>query len=73
MKPDMDSGVELKTNVPIEIIVRELESLIPRRINESGVPGLSIALIRDLELVWSKGFCIKIVTSKAPVLPDTVF
>jgi CubicO group peptidase (beta-lactamase class C family) len=69
----MDSGVELKANVPLEAIVRDLESLIPRRMSESGVPGLSIALIRDAELVWSKGFGIKSVASKAPESPDTVF
>ena len=67
------SGDELRMDLPLEAVVEELEGLIPKRMTEFGVPGLSIALIRKGEMAWSKGYGITSATSKTEVRPDTVF
>lgn len=38
-----------------------------------GVPGVSIAVIKDFAIHWSRGFGVADVTTKAPVSPDTLF
>ena len=37
------------------------------------VPGVSIAVIKDFEIHWAKGYGIADVTTGAPVTPDTIF
>jgi CubicO group peptidase (beta-lactamase class C family) len=37
------------------------------------VPGVSIAVIKDFEIHWAKGYGIADVTAGAPVTPDTIF
>jgi len=51
----------------------ELEKQIPRLMEESVVPGLSIALVQDGKLVWRQGFGVKDSLSNEPVDHDTVF
>jgi CubicO group peptidase (beta-lactamase class C family) len=38
-----------------------------------GVPGLSIAVIKDFEIAWSRGYGVADVKSGAVVTPDTLF
>jgi CubicO group peptidase (beta-lactamase class C family) len=40
---------------------------------KSGVPGLSVAVIKDFEIHWSKGYGAADVVSGAAVTPDTLF
>jgi CubicO group peptidase (beta-lactamase class C family) len=40
---------------------------------EQGVPGVSIALIRDGEIIWSEGFGVANKFTKRPVTPTTTF
>jgi len=63
----------LKTDTPLETLVSDLESLIPQRMAEAKVPGLSIALVRDARLLWCQGFGVKSTVSRKPVTADTVF
>ena len=65
--------MKLKTDVPLDAIVTDLESLIPKRMEEAKVPGLSIALVRDAKLLWSRGFGVKSTATKEPVTAETVF
>jgi CubicO group peptidase (beta-lactamase class C family) len=37
------------------------------------IPGLAIAVVHDQELVWSRGFGVADLTTKAPVTPGTIF
>ncbi len=50
-----------------------MDASIPEIMREMKVPGLSIALIRGGELVWSGAFGVRDATSNAPVDHDTVF
>lgn len=69
------SGQEppLRLSEPLDDIITDLESYIPERMREDGIPGLSIALIRNGQIVWTKGFGVANVITNKPVTPGTVF
>src|ERR1051325_3371987 len=54
-------------------IIAELEKLIPALMEQSVVPGVSIALVQDGQLLWSRGFGVKDSATEEPVDNDTVF
>ncbi len=53
--------------------VTRLEQGLPKLMADADVPGLSIALIRGGEVVWTKGFGVRSATTKEPVTDETVF
>ncbi len=63
----------LRVSEPVASVVADLESYIPGRMREAGVPGLSVALVRDFELAWSGGFGVKNVITGGEVTDGTVF
>jgi CubicO group peptidase (beta-lactamase class C family) len=63
----------LKTNVELREHIGALEKVIPSLLETAGVPGMSIALIRDGKVVWSRGFGIKNAKTGERVKDDTVF
>ena len=46
---------------------------LPALMQKLGVPGMSIAVIRDFDIHWSRGYGIADVSSGAKVEPDTLF
>ncbi len=58
---------------PVEAVVADLEAYIPERMREAGVPGLAVALIRDRQLAWSRGFGLANTITSQAVTPETVF
>lgn len=63
----------LRLSEPVEDIVADLEDYIPERMGQDDVPGLSIALVRDGEVVWAAGFGVSSSITRNPVTPGTVF
>jgi CubicO group peptidase (beta-lactamase class C family) len=63
----------IQANAKKEQIIAKLEQGIPQLMKESGVPGLSIALIRDGAVVWRHGFGVTNSKTKEPVTDGTVF
>jgi CubicO group peptidase (beta-lactamase class C family) len=63
----------LKTSLDRQAHVAALEKAIPKLMETAGIPGMSIALIRDGEIVWAHGFGIKNVKTGEPVGEHTVF
>lgn len=63
----------LMTLEPIDDIVADLEEFIPAHMDQEGVPGLAIALIRDGEMVWADGFGVANTLAGEPVTADSVF
>lgn len=57
---------------PAQFIAR-LEKSIPPLMKEGDVPGLAIALVRNGELAWQRGFGVKSVKTNEPVNDSTVF
>lgn len=51
----------------------QLEQLIPKLMKDGDVPGLSVAIVRNGEVFWRRGFGVKNAETKEPVTDDTVF
>jgi CubicO group peptidase (beta-lactamase class C family) len=58
--------------VPSELIAA-LESQIPPLLTAAHVPALSIAIVADGQLAWSRGFGVRITRSNTPVDADSVY
>ena len=63
----------LAVDTPVENIVTNLVYYVPLWMDERGVPGVSIALVRDGEVAWTRGFGVTSSLTDEPVTPDTVF
>src|SRR5262245_37973118 len=53
--------------------IRLLEAWINSQMAYRGLPGLSIAIVHDQDIVWSKGFGHADVDKKTPATPGTVY
>lgn len=71
--PQSQDKRPLRSNEPLEAVVSDLESFIQERMAEDGIPGLSIALVRDFQVVWTAGFGVKNNIGGGPVTPATAF
>jgi CubicO group peptidase (beta-lactamase class C family) len=65
--------IPLRISEPVESVIADLKSYIPNRMNESDVPGLSIALIRNNKIVWTDGFGVVNRLTRRRVTSNTVF
>jgi CubicO group peptidase (beta-lactamase class C family) len=54
-------------------VISRLENEVPGLMKQGGVPGMSIALIRDGKTIWLQGFGVKDKKTGEPVGTDTVF
>lgn len=69
----IDVAAPLRNKVKTEELVARLERDLPQLMSEGDVPGLSIALVRDGQLAWHKGFGVKNAKTKEPVDDATIF
>jgi CubicO group peptidase (beta-lactamase class C family) len=67
------TAAPLKTDVAKEKLVSELERVVPELMKKGNIPGLSIAVLRDGQLLWTKGFGVKSTKTNEPVTEDTIF
>jgi len=58
---------------PLEEVVADLESFIPAYMHQEDIPGVSVALIRNGEVVWTEGFGVANALTKKPVTQETLF
>ncbi|MEB3217121.1 MAG: serine hydrolase domain-containing protein [Nostocales cyanobacterium 94392] len=56
-----------------ETVISNLETQIPKLMQNASIPGISIAMIRDGELFWHKNFGVTHKYSKKPVSNETIF
>jgi CubicO group peptidase (beta-lactamase class C family) len=63
----------LRTSEPVGDIVADLEEFIPTYMDQEGIPGVAIALIRDGEVVWTEGFGVANTITGEPVTAETLF
>lgn len=63
----------LKAKVGKDTLISQLESGIPKIIEKAMIPGLSIAIVRDGELLWTKGFGVKNSETNEPITNETVY
>ena len=48
-------SASLRTDIPVDTMIAELEGTIPKAMERENVQGLSIAMIRDAKIMWAKG------------------
>ncbi|HEX8287733.1 MAG TPA: serine hydrolase [Pyrinomonadaceae bacterium] len=65
--------VSSKMNAKKEQSPTQLEKLIPKLMKDGDVLGLSVAIVKNGEVSWHRGFGVKNVETKEPVTDDTVF
>ncbi len=58
---------------PLAEVRDSLRQLVPDAMRRHNVPGVSLALVRDREIVWAEAFGLRDVEAKAPLSPTTVF
>lgn len=56
-----------------EARIKRLEKNLPKLLEKSDVPGMSIALIRDGKMVWTNSFGVKNSETKESVTKETIF
>jgi CubicO group peptidase (beta-lactamase class C family) len=66
-------NVQLRLADSDEDIIEDLNKYIPERMRQSGIPGVSVSLIRGMDIVWSEGFGVESVRSRKPITEDTIF
>src|SRR5262245_4989643 len=67
------SFTPLQTKAKKELVIAKLEQSVPQLMKEGAVPRLSIALLRNGELVWRQGFGVKNTKTNEPVTDGAVF
>ena len=68
-----DVTAALKTTIEKDTLIAHLEKNIPQIMVKALIPGLSIAVIRDGGLLWTKGFGVRNIETKEPVTDETVY
>ena len=58
---------------PVNEVIADLQGYIPGYMQRESIPGVSIALIRDGEIVWTEGFGVTNTITRKPVSADTLF
>jgi CubicO group peptidase (beta-lactamase class C family) len=66
-------SAESSARTTSEALIADLEKQLPQLMAEAFVPGVSIALVRDAQVVWRRGFGVADNASRNPVSSDTVF
>jgi CubicO group peptidase (beta-lactamase class C family) len=67
------SPVSLQGTPTVDEVIGQLETLTPEVMREMKVPGVSIALIKNGEVSWTKAFGLADVAANKPATSDTVF
>lgn len=66
-------AVATVTDERVEAAVAALPDSIEQLMDETGMPGLAVAVVYGGKLVYSEGFGVRNIDSEEPVDPDTVF
>ena len=66
-------GTDLKLHVEKDQLVAGLTKSIPSLMKQARIPGLSLALIRDGQVLWHGSFGVKNATTREPVTKETIF
>jgi D-alanyl-D-alanine carboxypeptidase len=70
---DAANGKRVATNPEVAAALTVLDSWIQATTRQREQPGLSIGVVYDQELIWSKGYGLADVARKVPATPSTVY
>ncbi len=68
-----DEGKAAKSDPAVDSALRLLESWITARMEYDRIPGLSIAVVLDQNIVWSRGFGRADIEGRVPATPRTIY
>jgi D-alanyl-D-alanine carboxypeptidase len=71
--PGMAHAAKLAEQEEVASAIRLLEAWIDSHLAYRGLPGMSIAIVHDQDIVWSKGFGYADLDKKTPATPGTVY
>lgn len=63
----------LMTAKSVSALIDDFETQIPKLLSEQKIPGLSISVIQDARILWSKGFGIQSSLTQEKVTTETLF
>ena len=74
-RPAMAAGITQSADPDAARAIAEIERGLdlPERMAEHRIPGVSVAVIRDFQIVWAKGYGVTEKGSAKPVTPETLF
>lgn len=58
---------------PVSDAVRFIDAWLEAQQSYDKLPGISVAIVKDQEIVWSKGYGLSDVKKKTPATPETVY
>ena len=67
------ANAPLESDAEKQALIADLEKAVPDLMEKAGIPGMSIAVIREGEIIWSRGFGIKNTKTGEPIRDDTIF
>jgi CubicO group peptidase (beta-lactamase class C family) len=62
-----------RLNTKKKALIAELEVAVPQLMEKANIPGLSVAVIRDGEIIWNEGFGAKNAKTGEPANEETIF
>lgn len=63
----------LKTNIDSKALIAELQQLVPQLMDSARMPGLSIALIQNGEIIWNGSYGVRSAETNTAVNDSTLF
>jgi len=57
----------------VDDVITDMENYVPEMMRNWDIPGVSIALVYDSEVLWSEGFGYRDIASESAMTKDTVF
>ncbi len=67
------SAVQTQTSTDLQKGLQTIEEKVEKRRNELGIPGMSLVIVKDSAVIYSKGLGYKDFEKKIPVTSDTQF
>lgn len=62
-----------RTDQSVRSAIKELPAYIEQVMEQTGVPGIAVAVVHEDQLLYAQGFGVRSTETGAPVTPDTVF
>ena len=67
------SSVQGNSDIELDEKLAQFEGYLAEMRQELGIPGMSVAIVKDQELLWAQGFGYADVEARYPATPDTPY
>jgi CubicO group peptidase (beta-lactamase class C family) len=67
------ASTQTQISTDLQSALAQIEQKVEARRKELGIPGMSLAIVKDGEIIYAKGFGYKDFPKQIPVTPDTEF